>query len=239
MAAGNAPKNTRAPAIGGTVQVGQTLTASVGQWSSSLPITFFSYLWARCDSNGAHCDNVGGATHATYTVQPQDDGHRLLVYVTANTAAGYTTAHSATTQVVGGAGLPAGAIRLADGSISVPAPSVSLPARLVIDNLKFQPTRIQGRSPFVARFHVSDSRGYNVRGALVYALGLPYSWVQKGVKVSTDANGWATMTITPSRKLPIGRGHAVVIFVRATVPGQPVLGGSSARRLVQVTTAGR
>ena len=114
-----------------------------------------------------------------------------------------------------------------------------MPNRLVIDNLKFQPKRIQGRSPFVARFHVSDTQGHAVRGALVYALGLPYAWVQKGVEVSTDTNGWATMTITPSRKLPIGRGHALVMFVRARVPGQPILAGASARRLVQITTAGR
>ena len=125
MAAGNAPKNTGAPAIGGTVPVGQTLTASVGQWSSSLPITFFSYLWARCDSNGDHCANIGGATKATYTIQSADNGHRLLVYVTANTAAGYTTAHSAPTAVVGGAGLPPGAVRLGNGIISVPASSVT------------------------------------------------------------------------------------------------------------------
>lgn len=239
VGAGSTPKSTSPPVIGGTAQVGQTLTASVGGWSSSLPITSYSYQWGRCDQNGQNCTNIGGATKNTYTVESADNGHRLLVYVSANTAAGYTTAHSAPTAVVGGSGLPAGAIRLGNGKVSVPASTVRLPARLVIDNVKFQPKRIQGRSPFVARFHVSDTRGYAVRGVRVYALGLPYSWVQKGVEVSTDTNGWATMTITPSKKLPIGRGHAIVMFVRALVPGQPILAGSSARRLVQITTAGK
>ena len=108
----------------------------------------------------------------------------------------------------------------------------------MIDGVSFQPTRLTNRASFLARFHVSDTRGNVVRDALVYALGLPYSWVTKGSEVKTDQDGWATITITPTRKLPIRRGHALVIFVRARVLGQEVLAGTSTRRLVQVTTAG-
>ncbi len=85
---------------------------------------------------------------------------------------------------------------------------------------------------------MSDVNGHSVRDALVYALGLPYSWVQSSTEVATGQDGWASITITPSAKLPTSRGHALVVFVRARVPGQPVLAGSSSRRLVQVTTGG-
>jgi hypothetical protein len=190
----------------------------------------------RCDSSGNHCANISRANSSSYTIQAGDSGSRLYVAVTAKNSTGSTTANSALTGVVSG---NSSVIGVGNGKQSIAATSVTLPARLVIDKLQFQPKRIHGRSPFLARFHVSDTRGYSVRGALVYVLGLPYSWVQKGIEVSTDTTGWATVTITPSRKLPTGRGHALVMFVRARVPGQPILAGSSSRRLVQITTAGK
>jgi hypothetical protein len=40
--------------------------------------------------------------------------------------------------------------------------------------------------------------------------------------------------MTPTRNLPLRRGSALVVFVRARVEGQSLLAGSSTRRLVQV-----
>ncbi len=167
-------------------------------------------------------------------------GATLRVAVTATDSSGSTSATSAQTAVVAAtapAG-PAGAIKLGNGKTSIPASSVTLPARLVIDGVRFQPSRLHGRASFLAQFHVSDTRGYVVRDALVYALGLPYAWVKNSTEVGTAQDGWASVTITPSAQLPTSRGHALVVFVRARVQGQPVLAGSSARRLVQVTTGG-
>jgi hypothetical protein len=53
------------------------------------------------------------------------------------------------------------------------------------------------------------------------------------VEVSTDQTGWATLTIVPTRNMPLGRRNALVMFVRARVEGQALLAGSSTRRLVQ------
>ena len=100
--------------------------------------------------------------------------------------------------------------------------------------MKFSPNRLTSRSAFVGRFHVSDTRGFVVRDALVKVTGLPYAWARAGVEVRTDQTGWATMTIVPTQNLPLGRCNALVMFVRARVEGQSLLAGSSARRLVQI-----
>ena len=109
---------------------------------------------------------------------------------------------------------------------------MTLPARLVIDGVQYQPRVLHSRSPFLARFHVSDTRGYVVRDALVYALGIPYIWVKGGVEVRTAQDGWATMTIAPSANIP--RKAALLMFVRARVEGQDILAGTSTRRLSQI-----
>jgi Ig domain of plant-specific actin-binding protein len=229
-----APKNTSAPTISGTPQVGQTLTASAGSWTYQSTPTY-TYQWLRCDSNGNSCSNDGGASSSNaYTVQSSDSGHRLRVTVTAHNAEGTASATSGSTDAVSTPppSGPQGAIKLGNGKTSIPASSVVLPARLVIDGVAYQPRVVRGHGPFIARFHVSDTRGYVVRDALVYALGIPYAWVTKGAEVRTDQNGWATITITPSKKMP-NRG-ALLVFVRARVDGQDVLAGSSTRRLSQI-----
>ena len=74
----------------------------------------------------------------------------------------------------------------------------------------------------------------SVSGALVYVLGLPYGWTFNAPELATDAQGWATITIRPTRNMPMRRRGALVMFVRARKPGDPLLGGVSTRRLVQV-----
>ena len=118
----------------------------------------------------------------------------------------------------------------------MPATSVALPERLIVDGVRFTPNRAHHtRGAFVGRFHVSDTRGYVVRDVLVKVTGLPYSWARGSAEVRTDQTGWATVTIVPTRNLPLGRRAALVMFVRARIEGQSLLAGSSTRRLVQVT----
>jgi hypothetical protein len=228
-----APTNSSPPTISGTPQVGQTLTANPGTWNSSTTPAY-AYQWLRCDTQGNNCAAIAGAKAQTYTVQSGDVGSTLRVTVTATNSSGATAATSAQTAVVTQPG-PQGAIRLQNGKTSIPAGSVDLPARLIVDGVKFQPFHLTSREAFVGRFHVSDTRGYVVRDAQVKVTGLPYSWAHTGAEVTTDQNGWATITIVPTRNLPLRPGTALVMFVRARVPGQDVLAGSSTRRLVQVT----
>ncbi|MHB8470396.1 MAG: hypothetical protein ACYDCH_11685 [Gaiellaceae bacterium] len=226
------PTNTAVPAISGTAQVGQTLTASSGAWVGQSSNNTFTYQWQRCDAAGANCVAIAGATAQTYVVQSADNGTTLRVAVTDTDTGGATTATSAQTAAVATPG-PAGAIKLPSGATSIPASSVALPARLIIDNVTFQPAVLTDRGPILAQFHVSDTRGYVIRDVLLQVTPLPYGWANAGAEVRTGEDGWATLSIHPTPNMPLTRG-ALVMFVRARVEGQPLLAGSSSRRLVQV-----
>lgn len=227
-----APQNTAAPTISGTPQIGQTLTANNGTWNSDTTPTF-TYQWQRCDTAGNNCASITGATAQTYTVQSADADKTLRVVVTARNSTGSSSATSAQTSVVSQPG-PAGAIKTAQGATSVPASSVSLPERLIINGVKFSPRIITSRNPFTLRVHVVDTRGFLVRDALVKATALPYAWAKSPTEVRTGLDGWATITVTPTRNMPVSR-NALVFQTRARVEGQSLLAGSSTRRLIQVS----
>jgi hypothetical protein len=227
QATGQAPKNTVAPTISGTAKEGTTLTVNRGRWTGTQPITF-SYQWQRCDATGGNCADIPTATATTYAAASADVAAVLRVNVTATNGRGSTLATSEESDIVAPA-TPAGGTGHA---ISVT--QVSLPNRLIVDNVKFAPTAIASREPVVARFHVSDTRGFSIQGALVYALGLPYGWTLNSAEVQTDSTGWATITMHPTAAMPLRRG-ALVIFVRARKSGDNLLAGVSTRRLVQVS----
>src|SRR3954449_38962 len=52
------------PAISGSPVEGQTLTSSTGSWNFSQTPTY-TYQWRRCDSAGAGCVDIAGATGST------------------------------------------------------------------------------------------------------------------------------------------------------------------------------
>lgn len=219
---GPAPASTSPPTITGTAQENQHLTGSAGSWTNDP--TGFDYAWMRCDRNGSSCADIQGASQTTYTVSSADVGNTLRLRVRARNAGGSASATSAQTGIVRPALAPGAAI---------PAAQVSLPDRLVIDRVAFTPDPIRSRSPIVARFHVAEADdGHPVQGALVYALGLPYGWVRNAPEASTDGTGWATITLSPTRAMPLRRG-ALVVFVRARKQGDNLLAGVSTRRLVQ------
>jgi thermitase len=98
------PSNTSPPTISGTAQDGQTLTVSTGSWSGSP--TSYAYTWSRCDTSGANCTVVSGATASSYAAQTVDVGATLEVAVTATNNAGTASATSAATGVVASAPAP-------------------------------------------------------------------------------------------------------------------------------------
>lgn len=223
-----APTNTAAPTVSGTAQDGSTLTASNGTFASSSALTY-SYQWQRCNSTGAACISIAGATNQTYVLQAADVGNRVRVVVTAHNTDGANSANSATTDVVTAKGTPPPTT-----GTTVSASSVALPDRLVIDQVKFTPNPVPTRQSITARFHVKETvGGKSVSDALVYSIGLPYSRVSVPGEVKTDANGWATVTYNPEKFFP-QRGY-ITFFVRARKAGDDPLAGVSTRRLVQVT----
>lgn len=224
VASGSAPSNVAKPSISGDPREGTLLSANAGTWNGTKPITY-AFQWNRCDQNGAGCAAIAGGTASQYTVASADVGRTLTVTVTAKNARGTANATSDPTALVA----PARA-----GGAAVSVSSVNLPDRLVVDNVKFSPNPIRTRRAVTARFHVSDVRGFSIQGALVYALGLPYGWVANAPEVATDGSGWATVTLRPTARMPLGTG-ALVVFVRARKPGDSLLAGVSTRRLVQAS----
>ncbi|MGZ6691758.1 MAG: WD40/YVTN/BNR-like repeat-containing protein, partial [Solirubrobacteraceae bacterium] len=95
------PANTSLPAISGSAVVGQLLSASTGVWSGSP--SGYAYEWRRCDTTGAGCVAIGGATSAGYTLTLADVGATLRVAVTASNGGGSATAVSTQTAVVAAA----------------------------------------------------------------------------------------------------------------------------------------
>jgi hypothetical protein len=93
------PVNATAPAISGTAKDGSTLTTSNGTWTGTQPISY-GYQWQRCNSSGAACAVIAGATAATYTAGSADVGGTLRSVVTATNSAGNASQTSASTAVI-------------------------------------------------------------------------------------------------------------------------------------------
>jgi hypothetical protein len=100
-----APLNSSPPTISGTAAKGQTLVAGTGSWSGATPMSL-SFEWRRCDSAGANCSAISGATNTTYEVQSADVGARVRVLVTASNTDGTASALSDATAEVTAGGVP-------------------------------------------------------------------------------------------------------------------------------------
>jgi len=124
-----APAATAPPAISGTAQAGQTLTASSGSWSGSP--TSYAYAWQRCDGAGANCAAISGAAAQTYVVGAADVGTAMRVAVTASNSGGSATAASDATSQVAAAPAPATSQTLTlSGSLSAKTASRSFTVAL-------------------------------------------------------------------------------------------------------------
>lgn len=94
-----APSNIAVPAISGTAEEGQVLSASTGSWEGT-PTISYAYQWQDCDSLGEACMGISGATGSSYTLQASDVGSTVRVVVTASNAGGSASASSEMSAVV-------------------------------------------------------------------------------------------------------------------------------------------
>lgn len=101
---GSAPVSSSPPSISGAATQGQTFTVLNGAWTGSP--SSFDYQWRSCDSSGANCSGVSGATSGAYLLQAGDVGKTLRIVVTATNSYGSGSATSAQTAVVGASPSP-------------------------------------------------------------------------------------------------------------------------------------
>jgi hypothetical protein len=154
--------------------------------------------------------------------------------VTGTDSTGSTNATSVPTAVVAHAapatGCPAG-----NGTADIQA--VVPPARLVIDQYQVTPTTVTPSTDTVTvRFHVSDTCGQPVQGALVLATTVPFNQFSKAPEQASDANGWAQLQMQRLSGFPAARRQQLlVLFARARKPGEKLLAGIAARRLVSTS----
>jgi hypothetical protein len=94
------PAATGRPALSTNgVQQSVPVTATNGAWQATGPSTYTT-VWQRCNSAGAACSAIGGATAASYTPTAADVGHTLVVVVTATNVDGSVASTSTPTDVV-------------------------------------------------------------------------------------------------------------------------------------------
>ena len=233
-----APKNTAPPTISGKAQVGTLLNTDDGTWTGTAPIAL-SYQWRSCNDTGAACKDVAGATGNEYTVKAADQGNTLRIQVTGKNSDGTDTATSVPTAViVAASATPApsatGCTKLAAGATAADVADVTSPARLQIDQMQASPGVItRGTGVFTVKFHVSSTCGDPVKGAQVYATGVPYGMISAPGQQTTDGSGFVSMQFKTLAGFPATpHQQLLVMFVRASKPGESVLAGISARRLV-------
>ena len=224
------PTNTQPPTIGGTPEVGKTLTAREGTWTGSP--TDYDYAWRRCDADGGSCSLISGAEEKTYVLKAVDEGNTLRVRVTAQNADGRTTATSVPTAVIRPAATPPTANPCDKNPVV--ASELKPPERLLISGQQVTPSVIGGSTETVnARFRITACNGKPVQGALVYVTAVPYNMFSVPPEATTGADGWAELRMNRQRGFPATpRQQLLVMFVRGREPGGNLLAGISTRRLV-------
>ena len=211
------------------LQVGQTLTATSGNWAGETPMTFL-YFWLRSSSTGWSL--IPGDSGPTYTLTDADVGHNLFVQVKATNGDGYQLSNSATTSQVTGA-TAADTVALPGGGVSVLVNHVALPNRLVVSSMTFSPASLAPGGTVTARVVVTDAFGHPVRGASVQLIPLPYGSVGRPAAATTGDDGSVSVSLKATAQLSRA-GKLVGVYVQATKPGDDVAKGVTGTALVNL-----
>jgi serine protease AprX len=106
VAVADSPTPTHPPTVVGSARVGETLSASEGEWVGAAQLGY-SFQWERCSASGEACRGIDGQTGTLFTPASGDVGATVRVTVTASGGDGSTTATSLPTPVIA-AEAPAG-----------------------------------------------------------------------------------------------------------------------------------
>lgn len=222
-AATTKPTPKTPPTISGPAEVGLTLKATRGTWTGNP--TSFHFQWLRCDTTGAACAAIPGATGKSYTPTTTDIGHTLRVRVTARNSSGSATTTSTATGVVPPSGCP-------EGSGAIPISRLTPPARLDIAKASIKRAVTRSTQSIQLRLTITACGTRPVQGASVFATAVPYNQFAVG-QGTTGATGTVVLTEARRSGFPASRQQRLLaVFVRAWKQGEPVTGGVSSSRVV-------
>jgi hypothetical protein len=216
------PRSATSPTVSGLAEEGEALQADDGGWTGLEPITVLR-RWERCQAGGDGCEAIPGAVEKTYRLTSRDVGRTIRIAVTGKNARGVSPAvPSAPTAVVV-------ALRPRSGRTTIDVGKVAAPHRLLIDRFSFEPAPVRGRIRVTARFRVSDTRGFRVRGAIVHVAAVRAGLIGAVPDVTTGPDGWATVRLRPTERVVFRAGGAIELLVRAV--GTRESGVSAQRRV--------
>jgi hypothetical protein len=231
------PTNTEPPSLVVVPAVGSVLNVNRGEWSP--PDSKLSYLWLFC-KGGTDCTAPNQPPFADpndFLLEKSDIGYGYQAREIATDPVSGEQAHAVsdmspvTIEPQGDLGIT-GCPPVSDTK-GLSISQIQPPARLLIDRHTSSPAVItRSTQRLTLRFHVAACGGLNVQGALLYATPTPYEQFV-GSEHATNADGWATITLTRQRFFPATpRQQNLIVFARARKPGEDLLGGVSTRRLV-------
>ncbi|MGD0199001.1 MAG: hypothetical protein ABSC56_13995 [Solirubrobacteraceae bacterium] len=205
-----APASIGSPTLSGTPEDAETLTVAPGSWSGSAPLSY-AYQWERCNSSGASCQPIAGATAATYTAAAADIGDTLVGVVTASNSAGSASAASAASGVVASS-FSAPAEDTCDMS-QLPAPSPAPAANTLIINGEIAAAGQEANYASLANANVTvafrsvpDASGAGYPGG-TFSYAPPAANTQVGY---WQANGYPFFYTAVASDFP---GHSLPLFI--------------------------
>ncbi len=231
------PRNIAFPAISGTPQEGQTLTATQGSWSPAP--SSYSFQWYFCDAAVTACDLIAGATTATYALGPGDVGRRFGVGVVASNDGGSSDEElSDLTEPVTRVPAP-----------TAPPPVVTPPPPPPPDN-GFVTLRKRARADGKLEFSVQARAGagrFTARataGARLLARGCVTRCKRTGraefgrKSLTTTKTGIVKLVITPSPRATRALRKSRTLPVRVTLTFRSAAGGTATSRTHSLTAKG-
>ena len=191
------------PQVTGTLEVGQTLTSSVGAWNGS-PASY-TYAWQRCTAAGTECAPIADAVAPTYVATPGDLGSTLVLLVTAHNSAGSTPASTPPTTPIASAPIPPAVV----GTLAAqPNAAGAVVTEDSTATVTWQPGALAAPTTVAL---TSDGTvlqlGLDPAATLPWPVDIAYAGAPAGqiVGVSTDGRIWSPVgTVTTPPSLPAG-----------------------------------